>query len=110
LTWAPDAVRLWGAGTAAQELLRGGHCVGGIMLAAKPYAGPEPVNLGAGKEISTRELADLIAELVGFRGRIVWDRTMPNGQPRRSIDASRARELFGFEARPPLRQGLERTA
>jgi GDP-L-fucose synthase len=67
------------------------------------------VNVGAGKEISIRELAELIAELTGFTGEITWDESMPNGQPRRSLDASRARELFGFEARTSLREGLERT-
>ena len=68
-----------------------------------------PVNVGAGKEISIRDLAELVAELTGFEGEIRWDESMPNGQPRRSLDASRARELFGFEARTPLREGLERT-
>src|SRR5256885_16865183 len=66
-------------------------------------------SLGAGKEISIRELAALVADVVGFSGNIVWDTNMPNGQPRRSIDATRAHELFGFEARTPLRDGLERT-
>jgi GDP-L-fucose synthase len=84
-------------------------CVDGLVLAAERYDGPEPVNLGAGKEISIRELAELVADVVGFRGKITWDTSMPNGQPRRSVDAARARELFGFEARTPLRDGLERT-
>ena len=69
----------------------------------------EPVNLGTGYEISIRELAELVAELTGFEGEIVWDTSQPNGQPRRRLDTSRARELFGFEARTPLREGLERT-
>jgi GDP-L-fucose synthase len=80
------------------------------VLAAERYDGPEPVNLGAGKEISIRELAELVADVTGFEGRIVWDESKPGGQPRRSVDATRARELFGFEARTPLRDGLERTA
>ena len=71
--------------------------------------GEEPVNVGVGKEISIKELAELIAELMGFTGEITWDTSMPNGQPRRSLDASRAKELFGFEARTSLREGLERT-
>jgi GDP-L-fucose synthase len=104
-----DEVVLWGDGSPTREFLYVEDCVDGILLAAERYDGPEPVNLGAGKEISIRELADLVADVVGFRGRIVWDTSMPNGQPRRSIDASRARELFGFEARTPLREGLERT-
>jgi len=73
------------------------------------YNGPEPVNLGTGVETSIRETAELVADIVGFDGRIVWDTSMPNGQPRRSLDASRAEELFGFRARTPLREGLERT-
>ena len=79
------------------------------MLAAERYDGEEPVNVGAGKEISIRDLAGLIAELTGFAGEIRWDESMPNGQPRRSLDASHAKELFGFEARTSLREGLERT-
>ena len=67
------------------------------------------MNLGAGKEISIRELAELVADVTGFAGRITWDKTKPGGQPRRSVDATRARELFGFEARTPLRDGIERT-
>jgi GDP-L-fucose synthase len=84
-------------------------CVDGLVLAAERYDGPEPVNLGSAKEISIRELAELIAEVTGYEGRIVWDHDRPGGQPRRSVDATRARELFGFEARTPLREGLERT-
>jgi GDP-L-fucose synthase len=67
------------------------------------------VNLGAGKEISIRDLAELVASVTGFEGRIGWDTSKPNGQPRRSVDATRARELLGFEAKTPLREGLERT-
>jgi GDP-L-fucose synthase len=79
------------------------------VLAAERYDGAEPVNLGAGKEISIRELAELVADVVGYSGKVAWDTSMPNGQPRRSVDATRARELFGFEARTQLREGLERT-
>jgi GDP-L-fucose synthase len=104
-----DEVALWGDGSPTREFLYVEDCVEGFALAAERYDGPEPVNLGAGKEISIRELAELIADVVGFQGRITWDATMPNGQPRRSVDATRARELFGFEARTPLREGLERT-
>jgi len=104
-----DEVVLWGDGSPTREFLYVEDCVEGFVLAAARYDGPEPVNLGAGKEISIRDLAELVADIVGFRGRITWDTSMPNGQPRRSIDASRARELFGFEARTPLRDGLERT-
>jgi GDP-L-fucose synthase len=104
-----DEVVLWGDGSPTREFLYVEDCVDGLVLAAERYDGPEPVNLGAGKEISIRELAELVADVVGFQGKIVWDTSMPNGQPRRSVDASRARELFGFEARTPLREGLERT-
>jgi GDP-L-fucose synthase len=106
---AREEVVLWGDGTPTREFLYVDDCVDGLMLAAERYDGPEPVNLGAGKEISIRDLAELVAELTGFEGGIRWDTSMPNGQPRRSLDASRARELFGFEARTPLRDGLERT-
>jgi GDP-L-fucose synthase len=104
-----DEVVLWGDGSPTREFLYVEDCVEGFVLAAERYDGPEPVNLGAGKEISIRELADLVADVTGFDGKIVWDTSMPNGQPRRSVDATRARELFGFEARTPLRKGLERT-
>jgi GDP-L-fucose synthase len=104
-----DEVVLWGDGSPTREFLYVEDCVDGLVLAAERYDGPEPVNLGAGKEISIRELAELVADVVGFRGKITWDTSMPNGQPRRSIDATRARELFGFQARTSLREGLERT-
>jgi GDP-L-fucose synthase len=104
-----DEVVLWGDGSPTREFLYVEDCVDGFVLAAERYDGAEPVNLGAGKEISIRELAELIADVAGFNGQIVWDSSMPNGQPRRSVDATRARELFGFEARTPLREGLERT-
>jgi GDP-L-fucose synthase len=104
-----DEVVLWGDGSPTREFLYVEDCVEGFVLAAERFDGPEPVNLGAGKEISIRDLAELIAEVIGFEGQITWDTSMPNGQPRRSIDATRARELFGFEARTPLREGLERT-
>jgi GDP-L-fucose synthase len=104
-----DEVVLWGDGSPTREFLYVDDCAEGLVLAAARYDGSEPVNLGAGKEISIRELAELVAEIVGFDGRIVWDTSMPNGQPRRSLDASRAKELFGFEARTPLRDGLEKT-
>jgi GDP-L-fucose synthase len=106
---SPDEVVLWGDGTPTREFLYVDDCVEGLLLAGKHYDGGEPVNLGTGKEISIHDLAELVAELTGFAGEIVWDTSMPNGQPRRSLDASRAKELFGFEAKTPLRAGLERT-
>ena len=104
-----DEVVLWGDGSPTREFLYVDDCVEGLVLAAERYDGPEPVNLGASREISIRELAELIAEVTGYEGTIVWDTEKPNGQPRRSVDGSRARELFGFEARTPLREGLQRT-
>jgi GDP-L-fucose synthase len=104
-----DEVVLWGDGSPTREFLYVEDCVDGFLLAAERYDAGDPVNLGAGKEISIRDLADLVADVVGFQGRITWDTAMPNGQPRRSVDASRARALFGFEARTPLREGLEKT-
>ena len=106
---SPDEVVLWGDGSPTREYLYVDDCVDGLCLAAERYDGAEPVNLGSGVETSIRETAEIVAELVGFEGEIVWDTSMPNGQPRRSLDASRARELFGFEAQTPLRAGLERT-
>jgi GDP-L-fucose synthase len=105
----PERVTLWGDGSPTREFLYVDDCVEGIALAAERYDGAAPVNLGTGAEISIRELAEQIAALTGFEGEIEWDTSMPNGQPRRSLDASRARDLFGFEARTPLRDGLERT-
>jgi GDP-L-fucose synthase len=109
MTESSDRVVLWGDGSPSREFLYVDDCAEGFLLAADRYDGPEPVNLGTSVETTIRELAELIAELTGFEGEIVWDTAMPNGQPRRSLDATRARELFGFEARTPLRTGLERT-
>jgi GDP-L-fucose synthase len=106
---SPDEIVLWGDGSPTREYLFVDDCVEGFLLAAERYDGPDPVNLGTGVETSIRRTAELVAEVVGFDGRIVWDTSMPNGQPRRSLDASRANELFGFEARTPLREGLEKT-
>ena len=106
---SPEEVVLWGDGSPTREFLYVEDAAEAFVLAAERYDGEEPVNIGAGKEISIRGLAELIAELTGFTGEITWDESMPNGQPRRSLDASRAKELFGFEARTSLREGLERT-
>jgi GDP-L-fucose synthase len=104
-----DEIVLWGDGTPTREFLYVDDCVEGLVLAAERWDGPEPVNLGTGAEISIRDLAELVADVTGFDGRIRWDTSMPNGQPRRALDASRARELFGWEARTALREGLEQT-
>jgi GDP-L-fucose synthase len=106
---SPEEIALWGDGSPTREFLYVDDCVEGLVLAAERYDGADPVNLGAGKEISIRDLAELVADVTGFEGRIVWDESQPNGQPRRSVDATRASELFGFEATTPLRDGLEKT-
>ncbi len=104
-----DRIVVWGTGKATREFLYVEDAAEAIVLAAERYDGPEPVNIGSGFEISIRELAELICELVGFEGEIEWDTSKPDGQPRRRLDTSRAREYFGFQAKTPLRDGLERT-
>jgi GDP-L-fucose synthase len=104
-----DHVVLWGDGSPTREFLYVEDAAEAIALAAERYDGAEPVNVGSGHEISIRELAELVAEVVGFRGEIEWDTSKPNGQPRRLLDVSRARELFGFKASTPLRDGIART-
>ncbi|MHB1244465.1 MAG: GDP-L-fucose synthase family protein [Gaiellaceae bacterium] len=104
-----DEVVLWGDGSPSREFLYVDDCVEGFLLAAERYDGADPVNLGTGVETTIRELAETVADVTGFEGEIVWDTSMPNGQPRRSLDASRAAERFGFRARVPLREGLAET-
>jgi GDP-L-fucose synthase len=106
---APAEVVLWGDGSPSREFLYVDDCVDGLLLAADRYDRPEPVNLGTGVETTIRELAETIADVTGFTGEIVWDTSMPNGQPRRSLDTSRAAGLFGFRARTSLREGLTQT-
>jgi len=100
---------LWGDGSPTREFLYVKDAAEGIVLAAERYNGAEPVNLGSGTEISIRGLAGKIAGLTGFTGRIVWDPSQPNGQPRRSLDVSRAEREFGFRARTPFEEGLRAT-
>jgi GDP-L-fucose synthase len=102
-------VVLWGDGSATREFLYADDAARGILLAAEHYNGAEPINLGTGQEVSIRDLAQLIKELTGFTGRIVWDTSRPNGQPRRQLDVSRAREHFGFIASTSLEEGLRHT-
>ncbi len=102
-------VEVWGSGAATREFLYVDDAAEGIVLAAERYDDPEPVNLGAGFEISIRALAALIAELTGYRGELRWDASKPDGQPRRMLDTSRAAERFGFRARTDFREGLRRT-
>ena len=106
---SPDEIVLWGDGTPTREYLYVDDCVEGLLLAARLYDGAEPVNLGTGIETSIKETAEIVAEAVGFTGEIRWDTSMPNGQPRRSLDPSRAAELFGFRAQVALHDGIART-
>lgn len=99
----------WGDGSATREFLYVKDCAEAIVLATERYSGLEPINLGSGREVSMRQLITVISELVGFTGEIVWDRAMPNGQPRRCLDTSRAAECFGFRATTDFREGLART-
>jgi GDP-L-fucose synthase len=106
---AAPHVHLWGDGSPTRDFLYVEDCAEALVRAASDYDGAEPVNLGTGKEISIRDLASLIAEVTGFEGAFVWDPQQPGGQPRRSVDVDSAAERFGFRARTPLKEGLERT-
>jgi GDP-L-fucose synthase len=102
-------VVIWGSGTATREFLFVEDCAEGIVLATERYDAAEPVNIGAGFEIGIRELAELIADLTGFSGTLTFDRTKPDGQPRRMLDVTRAEQQFGFKATTDFRAGLRRT-
>jgi GDP-L-fucose synthase len=104
-----ERIVAWGTGAPTREFIYVEDAARGILMATEGYDKPEPVNIGSGFEISIRELVELIAELTGFEGRIEWDSSEPDGQPRRRLDTSRAREEFGFEAQVDFREGLERT-
>ncbi len=99
----------WGTGSATREFLYVDDCARAIVLATENYDRPEPVNIGAGSEISIKNLTMMIARLTGFRGIVQWDATKPDGQPRRCLDTSRARDAFGFTADTPFEDGLART-
>jgi len=100
---------VWGTGKPTREFLYVEDAAEGILLAAEKYDHSEPVNLGSGMEISIRDLVDRIVQLTGFKGEVVWDATKPDGQPRRVLDTSKAKQLFGFEAGTPFAEGLRRT-
>ena len=102
-------VVVWGDGSPTREFLYVDDAADGILLAAEKYNSSHPVNLGSGQEISILDLATTIASLVGYTGKLVWDRTKPNGQPRRRLDISRAQSNFGFKARMDFEDGLKRT-
>jgi len=102
-------VDVWGTGNASREFLYVDDAARGIILAAERYNKPDPANLGAGMEITIRDLVTVIQELTGYSGEIRWDTTKPDGQPKRSLDVGRAKREFGFEAQIPFREGLEQT-
>jgi GDP-L-fucose synthase len=104
-----DHIVAWGTGSASREFLYVEDAAEGIVLATERYDGREPANLGAGREVTIRELIETIARLCEFKGEIRWDFSKPDGQPRRMLDTSRARELFGFEAKTDFEDGLRRT-
>jgi hypothetical protein len=102
-------VEVWGTGKPTREFLYVDDAAAGIVKAAERYDSPEPLNIGSGAEISIADLASLIAELTGFRGKLVFDKSKPDGQPRRALDVSRAKKAFGFEAATDFREGLRAT-
>jgi GDP-L-fucose synthase len=104
-----EEIIVWGDGSPTREFLYVEDAAEGILLGAEHHNGPEPVNLGSGYEISIKDLSEMIARLSGFSGRLTWDASKPNGQPRRGLDVSRAKELFGFEAQMTFEEGLRRT-
>ena len=104
-----DHIDVWGTGSASREFLYVDDAAEGLVLAAERYDSPQPVNLGTDEERPISELVPLIARLVGFEGEIRWDTSKPDGQPRRRVDPSRARQQFGFEAQIDFEQGLART-
>lgn len=104
-----DAVQLWGDGSASREFLYVGDAAKAIVLALEGYDSADPVNVGSGEEVPIRQLAEIVAHATRFTGEVVWDASRPNGQPRRCLDTSRAKEGFGFEAQTSLDEGLTAT-
>jgi GDP-L-fucose synthase len=102
-------IEVWGTGSASREFIFVHDAADAIVLASERYDSPAPVNIGAGEEITIRALAELIAEMTGYEGEIRWDRSKPDGQPRRRLNTDRAREYFGFEAKTSLADGLRQT-
>jgi len=104
-----DEIVVWGDGSPTREFLYVEDAAEGILLASERYNGDQPVNLGSGNEISIKDLVELIAKLTGFNGKLVWDTSKPNGQPRRALSTKRAEEFFGFKAQMTFEEGLKRT-
>ncbi len=104
-----DEVIVWGTGAASREFLYVDDAARGIVLAAEHYEKADPINLGSSQELTIRELVDIIATMTGYQGRITWDHTKPDGQPRRKLNVDRARHEFGFESAVDFEDGLEKT-
>ena len=104
-----DYIQCWGTGSASREFIYASDAAEGILLATEYYNGAKPVNIGAGFEITIKDLAEKIVKLTGFKGEVRWDSSKPDGQPRRCLDISRAKELFGFEAKTNFDEGLKAT-
>jgi nucleoside-diphosphate-sugar epimerase len=104
-----EEIECWGDGSATRAFLYAPDAAVGLVKAAEKYDGADPVNLGTSEEISISDLVQTIARVCDFRGRIVWDTSQPNGQPRRCLDTTRAKEAFGFTATTPLQEGLAQT-
>ena len=103
------SIEIWGTGRASREFLYVDDAARGIVAAAERYDDAEPMNLGSGREVPIRELAGLLADAVGFDGELAWDESKPDGQPRRQLDVTRARDAIGFEATTPLEEGIKQT-
>ena len=104
-----DEIVIWGTGKPTREFIYVEDAARGILMATEEYNKPEPVNIGAGFEISIKDLIDLIVKLTGFKGKIIWDTSKPDGQPRRCLDTSRAWQEFGFKAKTSFEEGLRKT-
>ena len=104
-----DEIEVWGTGKASREFLYVDDCAEAVVLAAEKYDKPEPVNIGAGFELTIQDLIDLIVRMTGFKGRVRWNASKPDGQPRRCLDVSRADREFGFRAQTTIEEGLART-
>jgi GDP-L-fucose synthase len=104
-----DHITAWGTGSASREFLYVEDCAEGLVRSMEQYESPEPMNLGSGREINIKTLTELVAKLSGFKGRIIWDPTKPDGQPRRCLDVTRAKEQIGFTAGTTLEDGLAKT-
>jgi GDP-L-fucose synthase len=102
-------ITAWGTGSASREFLYVDDCADAIVAATQKYDSPEPINLGSGREITIKNLTELIARLTRFTGETVWDPSKPDGQPRRCLDVTRAKDAFGFTARTGLEEGLAKT-